>query len=33
MLTLQDRKRDRVDSIIAADHSVGKLLSFDDLNE
>ena len=33
ILKLQDRKRDLVDSIIAADRSVGKLLSFDDLKE
>jgi SNF2 family DNA or RNA helicase len=33
ILKLQDRKRDLVDSIIAADRSVGKMLSFDDLKE
>lgn len=33
ILKLQDRKRDLVDSIIAADRSVGKLLSFEDLKE
>lgn len=33
ILKLQDRKRDLVDSIIAADRSVGKMLSFEDLKE
>ncbi len=33
ILKLQARKRDLVDSIIAADRSVGKLLSFDDLKD
>ncbi|HEY9746258.1 MAG TPA: SNF2-related protein [Oculatellaceae cyanobacterium] len=33
ILKLQERKRDLVDSIIAADRSVGKMLSFEDLKE
>lgn len=33
ILKLQDRKRDLVDSIIAADRSVGKMLSFEDLKD
>ena len=33
ILKLQARKRDLVDSIIAADRSVGKMLSFDDLKD
>ena len=33
IMKLQDRKRDLVDSIIAADRSVGKLLSFEDLKD
>lgn len=33
IMKLQDRKRDLVDSIIAADRSVGKMLSFEDLKE
>jgi hypothetical protein len=33
IVKLQDRKRDLVDSIIAADRSMGKLLSFEDLKE
>ena len=33
IMKLKDRKRDLVDSIIAADRSVGKMLSFEDLKE
>lgn len=33
IMKLKDRKRDLVDSIIAADRSVGKMLTFDDLKE
>ncbi len=33
IMKLQERKRDLVDSIIAADRSVGKLLSFEDLKD
>ncbi|MGE0201676.1 MAG: SNF2-related protein [Candidatus Melainabacteria bacterium] len=33
IMKLKDRKRDLVDSIIAADRSVGKMLSFQDLKE
>ena len=33
ILKLQSRKRDLVDSIIAADRSVGKMLSFEDLKD
>jgi superfamily II DNA or RNA helicase len=33
VLKLQDRKRDLVDSIISADRSIGKLLSFEDLKD
>ncbi len=33
IMKLKDRKRDLVDSIIAADRSVGKMLSFEDLKD
>jgi SNF2 family DNA or RNA helicase len=33
IMKLKDRKRDLVDSIISADRSIGKSLSFEDLKE